>query len=494
MLKRRIRLRTEELRLVNEILKTLSKGEKIDKILEKVLQIFYSFWSIEAGFIAFKDERSGKLKVVASFGFLPSEVERAIYSKGEGITGLTYQLGIPLSATEDELVNKTGLVKRLKGKKLIFLTAPVKVGEQTVGVLGLFKNAEDLKEKTERLLETLSVVGSILGTFIQLREKEELPVLLSRELLKKLTLEGRLEGEYIFSLPSEAFKKVLQKVEFFKDLETPLLIKGETGVGKTAVAQLLVKLSRFSDKPLEVIDTSDLPEEELKKQFHQKVNKAKGGTLLVKRIENLPLELQYELVKHLKGESFRLIATSAVDLFEKTFEGKFLKTLYQLLETFSFEIPPLRERKEDIPPLVGFLLTKIGSHLGVDVEISPQLVEHLTEHPPRDNIRGLEIYLTRLITLLGGKGRITLEDAELFVPELFRKRTAPASRELEEPDGEKKFVDLLKEEEKERILRALEQTNYVKSRAAKMLGYTLRQLDYRLKKYGIDVNKLKRKR
>ena len=99
MLKKRVRLKTEELRLVNEILKTLTRYGELNRIFDKILQIFYSFWSIEAGFIALKESPEGRLRIHTAFGFLPSELERAIYSKGEGTTGLTYQLGIPLYAT-----------------------------------------------------------------------------------------------------------------------------------------------------------------------------------------------------------------------------------------------------------------------------------------------------------------------------------------------------------------------------------------------------------
>ena len=471
--------------MVNEILKSFVRFGDTEKVFDKVLQIFYSFWSIEAGFIALKDEE-GKLRVHTAFGFLPSEVERAIYSKGEGITGLTYQLGIPLYATEDELLNKTGLLKRLRGKEIAFFTAPIKVGDKIVGVLGLFKDISATPSGVEKILETLSVVGSILGTYLGLKERSEIPPAVARELMKNLG-GGRLEGEYLFASENPRVRDILLLLERLKNLEAPALFSGAEGVGKATFARLLYEISPRRGKPLEVIDTRGISAERLERLLEERVKAASGGTLLLKRVEFLPLPLQERVLELVQKGEVRLI-TTAGESFEDTHrQGGFLPELYNLLKVFEVRVPPLSERREDIEPLFRFILSKYRTALGIQTKVAPEVVKFISEHPPKDNIRGLERLAKKLLTLFADKDLVTLRDLELVEPSLQRGVSVVST-----PKGEKAtFTEQLVEEEKRKIIEALERANYVKSRAAKMLGYTLRQLDYRLKKYGIEVKRRK---
>jgi len=480
MLRKRVRLKTEELRLVNEILKVLAKYGNLDKVFEKVLQIFYSFWSIDAGFIALKDE-NGRLRVHTAFGFLPEEVERAIYSKGEGITGLTYQLGIPLYATEDKLINKTGLLQRLRGKELAFYTAPIKVGDKVVGVLGLFKEVSPKGGRVEKILETLSVVGSILGTFLELQEKSDLPPNLAKELIKRLA--SRWEGEYLFTSSGKRVNDLLLLLDKLKTFSSPVLFSGPAGSGKAVFARLLHSLGS-PDRKLEELDTRGLTAERLEELFEEKIKAASGGNLLLRRVEFLPLPLQEKLLGLIREGKIRIFATAGERLEEFHREGKLLPSLYEALKLFEVKVPPLSERKEDIEPLFLFLVEKYRSAWGIDTKVAPEVVHFLVERPPEENIRGLERLVKRLLTLFANKELITLRELELIEPDLFRESLVEKA-----PDGEKKFTEQLEEEEKRRIIEALQKANYVKSRAAKMLGYTLRQLDYRLKKYGIEVKR-----
>ena len=483
MLRKRVRLKTEELRLVNEILKSFVRYGDTDKVFDKILQIFYSFWSIEAGFLALKDE-DGNLRVHTAFGFLPSEVERAIYSKGEGITGLTYQLGIPLYATEDELLNKTGLLKRLCGKDIAFFTAPIKVGDKTIGVLGLFKDVSTSPVRVEKILETLSVVGSILGTYLGLKEKSELPPVVAWEMMKNLD-SGRLEGEFLFATENQRMKEILLLLDRLKNLNTPVLFTGDSGVGKATYARLLHEISPRKKKSFEVVDTRGLTAEKLEELLEEKIKAAEGGTLLIRRIEFLPSHLQEKIFEVAKSGSVRILATAGRKLEEVFSQGKFLFNLYDLLKTFEIHIPSLEERREDIEPLFRFIFSKYKTALGVDVKITPEAVRFISEKPPRDNIRGLDRLAKKLLTIFADKDLITLRDLELVEPSLKEGVGVVAV-----PKKDKKtFTEQLIEEEKRKIIEALERTNYVKSRAAKMLGYTLRQLDYRLKKYGIEIRK-----
>jgi len=360
MPKKRLRLKTEELRLVNEILKALSKTQDTEKLLDKILQIFYSLWGIEAGFIALKDSEKGTVRVVSAFGFLPSEIEKAVYSKGEGITGLTYKLGIPLYAGAEEILNKTGFLKRLKNKNLLLFTAPIKAGEEILGVLTLFKEKENLNKPIEKILETLSVIGSILGTFLQMRVDEKLPLDLTVEHLKRITLSGRLEGEYFFQTRSPKFKKFLALLERLKDSNINLCFYGEKGVGKATTARFLHLPSKQSQKSLVELDFRNFP---------KTVPEGKE-TLLLRHVNLAAVELQEKLLKTIEGK--KVYTTTTVDLEELSYGGKFLEELKEKLCPLTLKVPGLRERKEDIPYLVLFFEEKYRTLFGLNSKISKE--------------------------------------------------------------------------------------------------------------------------
>ncbi len=465
-----------QISVIYNISKALTSYTDIHKNLEYIVNILNSYLGYDRVFINLENPLTQELETFGSIDLS--------YKKGEGITGLTYQLGIPLYATEDELLNKTGLLKRLCGKDIAFFTAPIKVGDKTIGVLGLFKDVSTSPVRVEKILETLSVVGSILGTYLGLKEKSELPPVVAWEMMKNLD-SGRLEGEFLFATENQRMKEILLLLDRLKNLNTPVLFTGDSGVGKATYARLLHEISPRKKKSFEVVDTRGLTAEKLEELLEEKIKAAEGGTLLIRRIEFLPSHLQEKIFEVAKSGSVRILATAGRKLEEVFSQGKFLFNLYDLLKTFEIHIPSLEERREDIEPLFRFIFSKYKTALGVDVKITPEAVRFISEKPPRDNIRGLDRLAKKLLTIFADKDLITLRDLELVEPSLKEGVGVVAV-----PKKDKKtFTEQLIEEEKRKIIEALERTNYVKSRAAKMLGYTLRQLDYRLKKYGIEIRK-----
>ncbi len=139
-------------------------------------------------------------------------------------------------------------------------------------------------------------------------------------------------------------------------------------------------------------------------------------------------------------------------------------------------IPPLRERKEDIPLLVDHFLNIFNQRYRKNIKIEPEALQLMINYPWYGNVRELANTLERLVIL---KDRdITPRDLPSYILTEQKEYTM------------KKIPKLVENTEKEAILKALEKTGYVKSRAAKLLGYTLRQLDYRIKKYHIEIKKI----
>ncbi len=515
MEKKRLRLKTEELRIINEILKGFLKQKELEKLFDLVLKTFYSLWNVEHSFIALYDPQIGELRVKSAFGFLPKEVEKAIYSKGEGITGQTYKLGIPLFATEDELLNKTGLLERIPCKEFGFFTAPIKAGSEILGVIGIFKDLKVVNISVEKTLEILSIIGSILGTFIYLQEEFEKEKRLLEEKNSGSSLLREKEiSKYGLIGVSEAVERIKNLIKQLQNTDINLLIKGEDGVGKTLVAKIIHLTSLRKDKPLQVLDLRNTPKNLVDIElFGFEGNRyqpfkpgllemADGGTLIIRHIELLPTEAQKKLADYIKTKTVgrvgseeerkfnvRILATTSADLLERVKQGSFLRELYDELSLVSVEVPSLSERREDIPLLINHLLRKYSLQYGREIRADEGFVKFLTFARLKENIKELDRLIHRLVLLSENGKTLTLEDLKVVAPYLFEDSvSAPSPVEEENLPLPKK----IEEEEKRKIVWALEKTNYVKSRAAKLLGFTLRQLDYRIKKYGIEVKKRKR--
>lgn len=205
-------------------------------------------------------------------------------------------------------------------------------------------------------------------------------------------------------------------------------------------------------------------------------------------IGDLPLNLQPKLLRVLQDKEFerlggeepikvdiRIIAATNRPLELLMKEGRFREDLYYRLNVVTLHLPPLRDRPEDIPLLVEYFLQKFSLRYEKEIKIMPEALEALTRYHWPGNIRELENLLERLVILC--EGAISLKDLPAYITEKAPKGLESRNRSPFGPS------------EKEEIMEALRKTGFVKSRAAKLLGLTLRQLDYRIQKYKISIPK-----
>ncbi|MFN3947572.1 MAG: helix-turn-helix domain-containing protein, partial [Aquificaceae bacterium] len=171
----------------------------------------------------------------------------------------------------------------------------------------------------------------------------------------------------------------------------------------------------------------------------------------------------------------RAISATNKDLMDLVSQGLFREDLYYRLNVLPIHIPPLRERKEDIPILVDHFLELFNRRYNKKVRLHPKVIEIFIDYPWYGNVRELENTIERLVILKEG----LIKDTDL--PPYFFVR--PHGSEA------KNMPQLIESTEREEIIRALERVGYVKSKAARLLGYTLRQLDYRIKKYQIELKR-----
>ncbi|MGC8852792.1 MAG: sigma-54 interaction domain-containing protein, partial [Hydrogenobacter sp.] len=325
---------------------------------------------------------------------------------------------------------------------------------------------------------------------------EEEKKALTQALGKKYSLEGII-GRSI------AIKNLIDLIEKVSQTDTTVLLTGESGTGKSLVAKAIHFLSSRKEKPFITINCSAIPETLLEAElfgyekgaftgaYTSKKGKfeiANGGTVFLDEIGDMPLSLQPKILRVLQDKEIeklgsersikvdvRIISATNKDLWSLVQKGSFREDLYYRLSVVPIHIPPLRERKEDIPVLIDHFLNLFNQRYNKNVRIDAKALEIMMEYPWPGNIRELENTIERLVILKDGIIREKDLPSYFFVE--LRK---------EEPKHLPSIIELT---EREEIIKALEKTGYVKSRAAKLLGYTLRQLDYRIQKYRIELKK-----
>ncbi len=310
---------------------------------------------------------------------------------------------------------------------------------------------------------------------------------------------------------SPKMQRVYELVEKVSQTKANVLITGESGTGKELVAKAVHFNSARKDRSFVTLNCGAIPENLLESELfgHMKgsftgaiANKrgllemAEGGTLFMDEIGELPLPLQVKLLRVIQEREFkrvggiedikvdvRIISASNQDLQQKVAHGGFREDLFYRLNVIQIKIPPLRERKEDIPLLVNHFVRKYSADTGKEIEgISPEALELLLGYNFAGNVRELENIIERSITL-ETTPMIADRHIRSYLNERVISKGIPPTLEIPEEgmDLNKVVEDL----EKAFILKALEQTDGVKKKAAEILGMNFRAMRYKLAKYDL---------
>ncbi len=283
-----------------------------------------------------------------------------------------------------------------------------------------------------------------------------------------------------------------------------VLITGESGTGKELVAKALHNLSLRKEHHFVAVNCSAIPENLLESElfgymkgaFTGAVSNKQGlfeladnGSLFLDEIGEMPFPLQAKLLRVIEGGTFRrvggtsdiqvdvrIISATNKNIKDVVNEKLFREDLYFRLNVLSIKVPPLRERRDDIPLLIEYFLKK---HAGGRKRISNKAIEALKDYPWKGNVRELENIIERVILLTDNE----LIDADNLPEEI---RLASLAEPTTMPSGGVNLEKLINDIEKDYLLKALEKTNGVKTDAAKLLNLSFRSFRHRLKKYGID--------
>ncbi|MDG9922190.1 MULTISPECIES: sigma-54 dependent transcriptional regulator [unclassified Pseudomonas] len=338
----------------------------------------------------------------------------------------------------------------------------------------------------------LGRLRELVATALRLRsgEHEEGPV------------DTRLLGD---SPPMKALRNQIQKLA---RSQAPVYISGESGSGKELVARLIHEQGPRSEKPFVPVNCGAIPSELMESEFfgHKKgsftgaiedkqglFQAADGGTLFLDEVADLPLAMQVKLLRAIQEKAVRavggqqevvvdvrILCATHKDLATEVAAERFRQDLFYRLNVIELRVPPLRERREDIPLLAETMLRRLSESSGLAAaSITGEALEKLKCYRFPGNVRELENMLERAYTLC--------ENEQIQAIDLRLSDAAPAAESGEASLSQiDNLEDYLEEIERKLIMQALEETRWNRTAAAQRLGLTFRSMRYRLKKLGID--------
>ena len=488
--------------LLLEINNTLVSNLNLRELLSAISTCLRRVMPHDAAGLALFDPGINKLRVTA-LEFPANEnvfVEDEIIDLEGTPAGLAFTTRQPVMSGLDHSADPIGRRAGLKSG----CTVPLISHDRPLGILGVASLRENAFTNDD--VELLNQVGKQVAIAVEnalvFREIDALKNQLREE---KLYLEEEIRTEYNFEEiigNSPALKRVLQDVGTVAATDSTVLIYGETGTGKELIAHAIHNLSQRRERTLVKVNCAAIPTGLLESEFfgHEKgaftgaidrrigrFELAHQGTIFLDEVEDIPLELQSKLLRVLQEQEFerlgssrtlrvnvRVVAATNSDLAELVAEKKFRSDLYYRLNVFPVNVPPLRERPEDIPLLVHFFAHKFAQQMKKPIEsISKETMTALTSYHWPGNIRELQNLVERGVILSRG--------SSLEIPLAELKHSNKVSNHA---NGSA----TLEAVERDHILRVLGELNWViggPNGAAVRLGVNRTTLNHRMRKLGI---------
>lgn len=503
---------------------------------QKVMQLLADKLGMRHGTLTLLDESTGRLRTEVAHGLTHDEIERGRYALGEGITGNVVATGrariLPDLRQDPDFLNRTGrFTLPSESAQVSFMCVPIKIESRTAGALSVDKDyTSDAQLRSDKAM--LEIIAAFLGQTIQInrmvmRQKEEL---LEENAQLRAQVRDRYRFENIIG-DSPAMHEVFGTVGQVANSRATVLLLGETGTGKEMIAKAIHYNSPRRDKPFVRVNcgamTSTLLESELfghvKGSFTGAIRDKAGrfeaadqGTIFLDEIGTMEPQLQVKLLRVLQEREFervgetatmkvdvRVIAATNVDLQEEVAKDNFREDLFYRLNVVSIYLPPLRNRREDIPRLIDYFLDKYNSLNDRRLRrISREMLNILLRYPWPGNVRELENCVERAVVLSTNED--FTEDLLPLGVRMFaqQRRQSPSSEsietltrrladqaisdyELREGEIYQLVIDQI---EHALIDRALAKCGGVKTKAADFLGINRNTLNKKVKDLGIEAS------
>jgi two-component system response regulator AtoC len=512
-------------------------GETCKAILDAVMDEI----DAENCSLMLKDPVSGELSICAARG--KNEGKSVYYSgrsgngkrfkSGEGIAGWVLREGQAVMLNDVKQEPRFVRAERLNGSVRSLICFPIRENDQVVGVFNVSHSREGAFSDGDKfaLGYISNQVGAALTSarfFVDMKEMnrlmrtpEGLPANEKRKGSSSTFIEvGEVIPESgIFIYASQSMHRIKEIVDQIANTDVTVLILGESGVGKEVVARSIHRNSVRKEKPFVKVNCAALPEDLLESElfgyekgaftgaYRQKLGKfelANEGTIFLDEIVEISPALQAKLLQVLQDREFsrlggkkdvkvdvRVLAATNKKMEEAVRTGLFREDLYYRLNVVNITVPPLRERKEEIPVFIEYFMDKFRKKYDKKTRtVSDPLMQALIKHDWMGNVRELENVVQRFVVL--GNEEVIIDELDSM-----RRRGEEQTTTVKELLPVKKEWPSLKEVHKEAMVKAeaevikkaLELTNWNRKRAADMLSISYKALLYKIKEGGISIKR-----
>ena len=495
-----------------EVSQTLGGTLNLRAALQRTIAILEESRGTLSATIVLKDDEAGDLAVEAASGG-SSSVRHARYRLGEGIVGRVAQSGrtvvVPQVSREPLFLDRSGVFRRSGRDEMSYVCVPIRAEHRTVGALGVALPYQEDRGYDQEA-KFYGVVGSMIGQAVRVHHlvEAERKRLLDENTKLRRELTERYDIRNIVG-SSRAMQAVYEQVAQVAHASTTVLVRGESGTGKELVAHAIHYSSPRAKKPFVKVSCAALPESLIESELFGyepgaftdaramkkgRFELAHGGTIFLDEIGELTPATQVKLLRVLQEREIerlggvqaikvnvRVIAATNKDLEASVKEGTFREDLYYRLNVYSIYMPPLRERKTDIPLLADHFVEKHAAAHAKDVRrIATSAIDMLMSYHWPGNVRELENCIERAVLVCEG-GAI---HAHHLPPTL---QTAEVSGTL----ARQSLKEALDAYEKDLVQDTLKSARGNRARAARLLHTTERILAYAVKKHGIDTDRFR---
>jgi Nif-specific regulatory protein len=552
-----------ELNAVYEVSKTLATSLDVAKTFREALNYLLHAFDWRRAFVVLSEPGGQQLRGLCAVGLTREEQQRLQFQSGEGIVGRVYASGmqviVPDVRTEPLFLNRTGGADQSPGIPIAMLVTPIRADRRTVGVLAIdCLNPDENRGFTDDL-QLLKMVSTLMGQALLLhRSVSAAHNTLQDEVRRKdKMLKPSHQIDQVVGI-SAPMQHVFEQVHQVAPARTTVLLRGESGTGKEVIARALHNLSPRKREAFVRVNCAALTESLLESELfgHEKgaytgaqgqrkgrFELSHGGTLFLDEIGDISASFQAKLLRVLQEREFervggttvvkvdvRLILATNRNLERMVQAGEFRADLYYRINVVSIQLPPLRERREDIPAMAQYFLDRFNTENARATHFSPGAMRVLSSCYWPGNVRELENCVERTATMAHNDvitdlafpckenrcltqvlHHIEREDAvkparladipivevpmppptpivTVSTPAGLGEESADLTEHLDQHEAGQS-EDGKPEGERERLIWAMERCGWVQAKAARLLKISPRQMGYALQKNGIEVRK-----
>jgi Nif-specific regulatory protein len=516
-----------EMKMLYDIATILPTSTNIVESVEKSMQILKRNGYIDRCTLFTLSDDATYVELFASINLTDQQKKMAIYKLGEGATGLAAQSCEPVVIENiHNNINYLNKVGTLNTSSVSYIAVPIIQDESLFGVISANITKQDLLTFDD-IVRMLTIVGSLFGGTLATQKKfaqeketiNELKSYYKEEMLQNHKFENII-GQ------SKKMQEIFSILETVAPSNATILVRGETGTGKELIATAIHNLSERKNAAFIKLNCAAISETLLESELfgHEKgaftdakemrkgrFELANGGTLFLDEIGDVSSALQVKLLRILQEQEFervggtktiktdvRLVAATNRNLEEMVKNGEFREDLFYRLNVIPINLPPLRERYEDVKLLIENYLKKFMKEHKKQMNFSKEALEVLLDYPWPGNIRELQNTMERVV-LICPNGTIAPEMLNHVLPFNYQKIYLQPETSTEpkviKKDPESNANDTtqmhtkmsLQEMEKESIIQALIDNRGIQTKAAAQLGMTARQIGYKIQKYNINL-------